>query len=52
MGEFSCDAFVYPYDGEMVELSEKIQKGEISPEIRDAIIDTEPKVFIVIRNED
>lgn len=49
MGKFSCDAFAYPYDGKIVELSEKIQKGEIFPEIRDAIIDTEPKVFLEVR---
>ncbi len=52
MGDFSCDAFVYPYDGDIVELSEKIQRGDKFPEIRDAIIDTEPKVFIAVRNED
>lgn len=49
MGEFSCDAFVYPYDGEIVELAERIQMGEIFPEIKNAIIDTEPKVFIELR---
>lgn len=52
MGDFVCDAFSYPYDGDIVELAEKIQRGEKFPEIRDAIIDTEPKVFIAVRNED
>ncbi len=49
MGEFICDAFVYPYDGEIVELAEQIQNGEKFPEIKNAILDTEPKVFIAIR---
>ena len=52
MGEFECDAFTYPYDGEIVKLADEIQKGERFPEIRENILDTEPKVFIAIRNED
>lgn len=49
MGEYSCDGFVYPYDGDIVELAEKIQNGEIFPEIKENIIDTEPKVFLEVR---
>lgn len=44
-----CDAFVYPYDGELVQFTEKIQKGEIFPEIKENILDTKPKVFIEVR---
>lgn len=44
-----CDAFVYPYDGELVQFTEKIQKGEIFPEIKETILDTKPKVFIEVR---
>lgn len=43
------DAYVYPYDGELPELVERIQKGEIFPEIKESIIDTEPKVFLEVR---
>lgn len=44
-----CDAFTYPFDGELPELTEKIQNGEIFPEIKENIMDTEPKVFLEVR---
>lgn len=44
-----CDAYVYPYDGELTRLIEKIQKGEVFPEIKENIMDTEPKVFLEVR---
>lgn len=49
LGKYECDAFVYPYDGTIVELSEKIQNGEIFPEIKENILDTKPKVFLEVR---
>jgi len=49
MGEFACDAFAYPYDGEIVKLAEEIQNGEKFPEMKENIIDTEPKVFLEVR---
>lgn len=49
MGEYTCDGFVYPYDGDIVELAEKIQKGKIFPEIKENVIDTQPKVFLEVR---
>lgn len=44
-----CDAYVYPFDGELQELVEEIQKGERFPEIQEKILDTEPKVFLEVR---
>ncbi len=49
MGKYVCDAFVYPYDGEIVKMAEHIQNGEKYPEIKSNIIDTEPKVFLEVR---
>lgn len=49
MGGIVCDAYVYPHDGPVTILVEKIQKGEIFPEIKENIIDTDPKVLIVVR---
>ncbi len=49
MKEFECDAYVYPFDGELTQLAEQIQKGEIFPEIRENVMDTEPKVFLEVR---
>ena len=49
MGDYPCDAWVYPYDGVLVDFIEEIQKGAIFPEIRDSIMDTEPKVLLVVR---
>lgn len=45
----TMDAYAYPYDSELPELIERIQKGEIFPEIKNSIIDTEPKVFLEVR---
>lgn len=44
-----CDAFVYPYGGEIPQLVEKIQNGKKFPEIKENIMDTEPKVFLEVR---
>ncbi|OHA86337.1 MAG: hypothetical protein A3A90_00070 [Candidatus Zambryskibacteria bacterium RIFCSPLOWO2_01_FULL_35_19] len=46
---FLYDALVYPFDGKIPELVEKIQKGEVFPEIKENIMDTEPKVFMEVR---
>lgn len=40
-----CDAYMYPYDNELTKFAEQLQKGEIFPEIKEHVIDTEPKVF-------
>lgn len=45
----SFDAYAYPFDGKLVEFIENVQKGLIFPEIREAIMDTEPKVFLEVR---
>lgn len=45
----SYDANAYPYDSEFLKLVEEIQRGNIFPEIRENIIDTEPKVFLEVR---
>ena len=44
-----CDAHVYPYDGELIEFVEKLQKGVVFPEIKEKIMDIEPRVFIEVR---
>lgn len=44
------DANAYPYDSEFVAIVEKIQKGDLFPEIKEKIIDTEPKVFLEVRD--
>lgn len=49
IGGVVCDAYAYPFSGEMVEFVNKIQKGLIFPEIREKIMDTEPKVFLEVR---
>ena len=43
------DAYAYPYDGKLPELVENIQKGELFPDVRDKVIDTGPKVMLVVR---
>lgn len=43
------DAYVYPFDGELTKFIEQIQNGEIFPEIRENIMDTDPKVFLEVR---
>jgi tRNA-dependent cyclodipeptide synthase len=49
MNGFTCDAYIYPFDGELTRLAEKIQGGELFTEIKDCIMDTEPKVFLEVR---
>ena len=44
-----CDAYVYPFAGEIAPLAERIQNGEIFPEIKTHILNTEPKVFLEVR---
>lgn len=48
-GAVKCDAYAYPADGFLPEFIEKIQKGEIFSEVKDVILDTEPKVFLEVR---
>lgn len=43
------DAYTYPIDNTLTKFAEQIQKGEIFPEIKEKILDTEPKVFIELR---
>lgn len=49
MNQYSCDAYVYPFDGELTQLAEEIQLGHVFPQIKENIIDTEPKVFLEVR---
>lgn len=43
------DANVYPFDGEICKLAEDIQLGKFLPEIKEILLDTEPKVFLEVR---
>ncbi len=49
MGGSTCDAYAYPYDGELPKFIERLQKGNIFPEIKERVMDTEPKVFLEVR---
>ena len=44
-----CDAYVYPFDGEVTRMVEQIQKGEIFSEILNILMDIKPKVFLEVR---
>lgn len=44
-----CDAYTYPTDGQLTQLVEKLQLGEIFPELQAKILDTEPRVFLEVR---
>jgi hypothetical protein len=44
-----CDAYVYPFDGELAEFIEHIQKGQEFPEIKECVMDTEPKVLLIVK---
>ncbi len=46
---FVVDAYTYPYDNDTSKLAEQIQMGEIFPELKAKIMDTEPKVFLEVR---
>lgn len=49
IGGIVCDAYAYPYDGEITKFAENIQKGLEFPEIKENIMDAEPKVFLEVR---
>jgi len=49
IGNITYDAYAYPHDTEIARLVDKIQKGEEFPEIKAAIMDAEPKVFLEVR---
>jgi tRNA-dependent cyclodipeptide synthase len=49
IGGIVCDALVCPYDSELARLVGKIQQGVIFPEIKSNILDTLPKVLLVVR---
>lgn len=49
MKGYTCDAYVYPRDGELTQLAEQLQNGKVFPQIKENIIDTEPKVFLEVR---
>ena len=49
MGGVVVDAYVYPHDNEVTKFAEDLQKGAIFPEIKNIIMDTEPKVFLEVR---
>ena len=44
-----CDASAYPFDGPLPIFLENIQKGIVFPEIREKVMDTEPKILLVVR---
>jgi tRNA-dependent cyclodipeptide synthase len=43
------DAYAYPFSGSLTKLVEQIQLGTIFPEIRENVMDTEPKIFLEVR---
>lgn len=43
------DGNAYPYDSEFLAVVEKIQEGDLFPEIKQNIINTPPKVFLEVR---
>ena len=43
------DAYTYPFDSELPEFIENIQNKILFPEIKETILDTEPKVFLEVR---
>lgn len=47
--KISYDAYIYPIDTDLNSFVEQLQKGDIFPEIRAKILDTEPKVFLEVR---
>jgi tRNA-dependent cyclodipeptide synthase len=49
IGGRSCDACVYPYISKLNLLVEDIQNGIQFPELKQAIMDTAPKVFLEVR---
>lgn len=49
IGGILVDAYTYPFDGALTLFIEKLQKGELFPEIKKEILDTEPKVLLVVR---
>jgi tRNA-dependent cyclodipeptide synthase len=49
IGGVVCDALVCPYDSELARLVGKIQQGTVFPEIKSRMIDTLPKVMLVVR---
>jgi len=48
VGKISYDAYIYPIDTDLNYFVEQLQKGDIFPEIRVKILDTEPKVFLEV----
>lgn len=44
-----CDAYAYPFDGQLPEFIESLQKGDIFPEIKKELGILSPKVFLVVR---
>lgn len=49
IGEDVYDAYAYPFDGELAIFVEKLQKGEVFPEVAETILKTKPKVFLEVR---
>ncbi|MFA5872225.1 MAG: tRNA-dependent cyclodipeptide synthase [Parcubacteria group bacterium] len=49
IGDIFYDAYAYPYDTEVTRLIDNIQKGTEFPEIKEVIMDTEPKIFLEVR---
>lgn len=49
IGGVGVDASIYPFDNEVFKFVEDIQNGFIFPEIKEKILDTEPKVFLEVR---
>jgi len=49
MAGYVCDAYMYPFDGDLTRFIEKVQKGEVFPEIKKNVMDTDQKVFLEVR---
>lgn len=42
------EAYAYPFDGELPEIIEEFQFGELFPEVKEHVMDTEPKIFLEV----
>jgi len=43
------EAYIYPHESKLTQFVEKLQNGEIFPEIKENILDDKPKIFLEVR---
>lgn len=49
IGGVVCDAYAYPFDGDLPEFVEQLQQKKIFPKIAGKLLDTQSKVFLEVR---